>query len=139
MRELLITAGTLAGALLLVAVAVFGAKDGALFVPPPEALAEHFARALGKGRYEVAHRYLASETRAHESADGLQARFGAARAQLGAFEDVRASTLRSETDHASAVADIRGSGSNTRVTVVLTRENGLWTVQHWQVAGETIH
>jgi hypothetical protein len=136
-RELLITGGTLAGALILVAAAVFGANDAGLFVPPPEALAEDFARALGKGRYDVAHRYMSSETRAHETAGGLRAGFETARARLGAFEDVRASALHSETDHASAVAEIRGSRANTRLTVVLKREHGLWTVQHWEAAGET--
>jgi hypothetical protein len=70
-REILITAGTAAGALAIVAVVVFGARDGELFVPPPEALAETFARALGKARYDVAHRYLSSDTRTHQSAGDL--------------------------------------------------------------------
>lgn len=134
MREILITLGSVAAALIIVGVIVFGARDGALFVPPPEAVAENFGRALASGRYGVARRYLSGEQRRQQSAGDLETRFGPWKVRMGAVDDVEARELSSDGDRARAGCELKGERSAVALTMELTREHGLWAIESWEAA-----
>lgn len=133
MRELGAAAATMAAALALVAAVVFGAHDTALFVPPPEAVAEEFAGKLASARYELAERHLASSARHDRSAQEMEKRFEPVRRAIGPL-------IRAEADEspggetAFATCQLRGESGTAAVRLVLRREQGLWKVESWDAA-----
>lgn len=136
MKEIAISVATVAAALLLVAAAVFGARDTALFVPPPDAVAENFARELAAGRYELARRHLSSSRRREQGADDLESRFAPWKARIGKVDSVEAKELSRASDRAAAICEVRGDPSSVTLALQLVREQGLWRVDGWEAAAE---
>jgi hypothetical protein len=133
MREILISIATIVGALAIVAAVVFAGRDPALFVPPPDAVAEAFGRALGSGRYDVARRYLSRDARRQQSVAALETQFGSAKNSIGAIDRADATELSRDADRASAACELTGEHGAVTLTVAVTREHGLWTIDSWQV------
>jgi hypothetical protein len=136
-REILIAAGASATALAIVAVVVFAAHDTGLFVPPPEAVAEDFGRMLASKRYELARGHLSSGARAQQSARIVEERFEPVRQRIGKLNHTEAFELSRERDRASAMCELQGENATVALMLVLTREQGLWAVESWELAAET--
>ncbi len=136
MKEIAVGLATIAAALLLVAAAVFGARDSALFVPPPEAVAENFARELAAGRFELARRHLSSARRREQGAEDLESRFGPWKARIGKVDSVEANELSRASDRAAAICEVRGDPASVTLTLELVREQGLWKVDRWEAAAK---
>ena len=128
MRNLLLTVGTSAAALLLVALVVFGAHDTSTFVPVPEAVAEGFARQIGTRRFELALNYLASGTRRVETPMTLEARFRSISSEMGRINQVSAEPLWASRDRAAARATVESDAGRKSFDVTFVRENGLWRI-----------
>ena len=135
MKEILLSIGVIAGALALSGAAVFVARDGATFVPPPEAAAEEFTRELSQKRYAIAWRHMSSAARQRDSEAQLRARFEPVLAELGKINHVEADEVASSGDTATATSSIDGSRHDVVLTLALRRENGLWMVEQWEVGG----
>lgn len=134
MRELGAAVATMAAALALVAAVVFGADDMALFVPPPEAVAEDFGRELASARYELAVRHLASGARHDRSAQEIEKRFEPVRRAIGALNRAEADGSPSGGETAFATCELQGEAGTAAVRLALRREQGLWKVESWEAA-----
>jgi hypothetical protein len=135
-RAILISAGTVAAALTLVAAVVFGARDSALFVSPPEAVAEGFGRQLASARYDLSRSYLSSDARRLETARVIEERFEPVRRRIGVLNHAEATERWSDGDRASAMCELQGEHGTVALKLVLTREHGLWAVESWEPASE---
>lgn len=136
MRELAAALAAIVVALGIVGAVVFGARDASLFVPPPEAVAENFARELVSGRYQLARRQLSERERRQRGAADLKARFEAWRARIGPLNLAEAREVSRGSDGASAVCELQGERSAVVLTLSLVRQRGLWKVDGWEAAAE---
>ena len=128
MRELFIVVAVVAGALLFAAGAVFGLHDRQTFVPPPESVAESFARQLAMRRYDLAVNYLGGELRLTTGANDLRARFDPMRQQIGTPNQVSGGRDWVQESEASARARIDGDFGNAVLPFRLAAEKGLWRI-----------
>jgi hypothetical protein len=128
MKDLLPVLAVIAGALALIAAAVFGAGDADLFVPPPEAVAESFARQLVTSRYDLATKYLSTGLRRRVDAAGLRHRYEPMRKALGKINQVEAETESRSAVDAVARASVHGDGGTAPLRMRLVREHGLWVL-----------
>jgi hypothetical protein len=122
-------AGMIAAALAVVAIAVFGLGDGRTTVSPPEAVAESFVRALERGRFPQAHKYLSSADRPRISAARLAEVTARLQSRIGRIEDVRGEEgwLAGDDAEAAAVVKTQRSG-DVRLPLRFHREMGEWRV-----------
>ena len=128
MKELLIVVAVFASGLVLAGGAVFGLHDRQTFVPPPEAVAESFARQLVQRRYDLAVNYLGRNLRATTDANGLRARFDPLRQRIGTPNQVSGERDWMQESDASARALVEGESGNAVLQVRLEREQGLWRI-----------
>ena len=128
MREVSLTLAALAAALIIVAAAIHIGNDRATLVPPPEVVAEGFARQIATGRFDMAMHLLSSETQRRESPQTLAARFDALDPKAGQLDDVKTELQWMQQDHARAGAEVTMRGRMTSFDVQLVREHGLWRV-----------
>ena len=133
MKEIVISIGTLAAALAIAAAVVFAWRDPALFVPPPESVAEDFARKLGNRRYGLAREHLSRTAREHQSALAIEKLFEPVKSRIGALEGVEATELSRDGDRASAECELRGQHGAVTLRFALVREQGLWVIDSWSL------
>lgn len=128
MREVLLTVGAAAAALLLIGLAVFARHDTSTFVPAPETVTEGFARQITTRRFDLAVNYLASGRKKSETPRLLASRFEPLFAATGKVNRVDAEPQSMQQDRAVARAIIKGDDGTTSFDVGLVRENGLWKI-----------
>jgi hypothetical protein len=135
-RELAASLVTIALALAIVGAVVFGARDTTLFVPPPEAAAEGFGRALAAGRYDLARRQLSSGAQRRQPTTAITERFEPVRHSIGTLNSVEAFGSPADDGRAWASCELQGEGGSVALMLALVREQGLWKVESWEQAAE---
>lgn len=138
MRELWLSAATVATAIAVAAAVVLGAGDRSLFVPPPEVVAEEFARELAMARYSLAHQRMSDVVRAEHAEEQLRSRFEPLRATTGKINKVDAESMSVDDDGAMAKAIVEGDRGTMTLFVTLSREHSLWVVDSWTIAAATV-
>ena len=128
MKELLIVLAVVVAGVLFTAGAVFGLHDRNTFVPPPESVAESFARQLVQRRYDLAVNYLGRALRATTSGAELRTRFEPMRQQIGTPNQVSGESDWMQESEASARARVEGDSGSAVLEFRLTREQGLWRI-----------
>jgi hypothetical protein len=125
MNQLLAIAISFALVLGATALAVDRFHDRELFVPPPDAVAEGFVRAVVCGRYEPARAYL------NEPSSVSEKELRALDESLGEAWDVEAKLI--SHDDARAVADVRVSGAKALALELVF--DGEWKIVRIRNAG----
>lgn len=121
--------GMIAAALAVVAIAVFGRGDGRTMVSPPEAVAEDFVRALERGRFPQAHKYLSAAARRRISTARLAEATESLEARIGRIEDVKGEKGWLSGDDAEASAVVKTQrAAGVRLPLRFHREAGEWRV-----------
>jgi len=128
MKEFLIVLAVVVAAFLFTTGAVFGLHDRHTFVPPPESVAEGFARQLVMRRYDLAVNYLGRALRATTGAAELRAQFEPMRQQIGTPNQVSGESDWMQESEASARARVEGDSGSAVLEFRLTREQGLWRI-----------
>ena len=128
MKELRIVLAAVVAGFLFTAGAVFGLHDRHTFVPPPESVAESFARQLVQRRYDLAVNYLGRALRATTGAADLRAKFEPMRQQIGTPNQVSGESDWMGESEASARALIEGESGNAVLPFRLASEQGLWRI-----------
>jgi hypothetical protein len=126
-------AALLAAALAVAALAVFAAGDGSTLVPPPEAVAENFLRAMARRRYPQALPYLRPELRA-VGVEGLRRHQQRIERACGLVRDVRGEDGARAGESATATALLKGAAGQGRMRFALVRQQGEWrlaTLGEW--------
>ena len=127
MKAPLAVIAVMAVALGVAALALVGLDDRGTLVPPPEAEAESFMRALATHRYEQALPRAADELR-RQGVPALrrwQEDFERAR---GRVRDVRGLSSRSSGESAEARVALTAGGGEVVLPVRLVRRHGEWRV-----------
>jgi hypothetical protein len=122
----LAVAAILAAALAVAALGVFVAGDAATLVPPPEAVAENFLRALARNRYAQATTQLAPELRATVGIEGLRRRLQQIEGECGHVEDVHGEGGTRAAESAVATALVKGTARQRRLRFTVVRQWGEW-------------
>ena len=129
MKAILSAMAIAALALLLVAGAVFSLNDSTVLVPPPEAVAEGFARQLVAGRYERALPYLSRELASEVGPDGLRALANQLKSLTGTVLNVQGEPGWMVGERAEAAATLETeSAGQVRLIFPLSREQGVWSI-----------
>lgn len=136
MKDMGLVALVTAAGLAFVAAAVFAGRDTSVLVPPPDAVAETFVRALAMERYELARQHLARGVERETSASELRAAFDPLRAHTGKPDQVTADTSSATGTHARVLATLEGRRGNAAMYVDLVRERGLWKVAAWRLVAK---
>lgn len=112
------------------AVVVWG-RDSTVLVPPPEAVAEQFARHLAARRYDRALQYVDEASKVSPAT--VRARGDELHERAGAIDFVEGRPGEIEGEHASAMAILRTeeAGAVTE-TFTLARRNGVWKIVEWR-------
>jgi hypothetical protein len=119
--------GLVAGTLALLAAVVFGLGDRRTMVSPPEAVVENFVRALGRGRFPQAHRYLSSEAGRRITVARLAEATRHLESRIGDIRDVKGEEGRLSGDDAEAIALVQTpDAGEVRLPLRLHREAGEW-------------
>lgn len=129
MRDALPLLTIAAVALGIAALATFVAGDRQTLVPPPDAVAESFARALVEERYELAVKYLSRALRTEAGPETLRERYAIVRSTLGPPNGVHAQLDAIGTGEAAARATIESGGGSAVLSLRFVREHGLWSVR----------
>ncbi len=140
MKAPLLVAAMVLGTLAVVALGVFGFRDDATLVPPPEAVAEGFMRAMTTHRYAQALPYLEPALRAR-GAEDLRRRQAEIERVYGHVRDVRGEAGRRSGESASAVAVLRTAHGEVPLRFDLVRQQGEWRVAslgHWNGSPPTL-
>ena len=101
--------------------------DRQLFVQPPDAVAENFAREIAERRYDLALSALAKPLKAGLGADGLRDKVRRLEA-IGETNSVEAAILWMTGERASARAIVEAEYGTAVLDLRLTREHGLWVI-----------
>jgi hypothetical protein len=102
--------------------------DRQLLVPPPDAVAESFARLVVAERYELAVTRLSHARRQALGAEGLRATVGDLRAEVGDVTTVDAVADWVEDARAAARASIEAECGTAVLPLRFVRERGLWVI-----------
>ena len=131
MRAILAEAAAVAAALLLAGAAVGPGHDRGLLVPPPEAAAENFLKAMTEHRYTRARQHLAGDLR-DTAPDTLAALERSVEQARGPVQKVqgRGAVIAGDESTARASIDFENGGQDLRLP--LRREKGLWKVSSLQ-------
>jgi hypothetical protein len=114
--------------LALIAGAVFGLDDEALFASPPESVAEQFVELLAFGRAAPARRLLAHEAERATSVEELRRVSARLRQRYGAVDDVSTLVEERKGDTLILRVVIRGSHMEGELRLPTIREQGQWVV-----------
>jgi hypothetical protein len=109
------------------ALAVFGLADTGTFVPPPEAEAESFMRAMATHRYEQALDHLTDELR-QAGPGALRARQAEIERRCGHVRDVEGERSWSSGTSAEAPVRLTAAGGKAVLRFRLVRRRGQWRV-----------
>ena len=134
MKPVLLALAVSGMALAIVAAAVFGAGDRSTLVPTSENVAEDFTRKLALGRYELAWRRLSSDARERERVEQLRGRFAAIAERLGGVNLIEAVAITQAENTATTSSRIDAEHGEATLSLTLSRENGLWVIDSWNVA-----
>jgi hypothetical protein len=131
MKEILLLGVVIALALVIVGVSVFAGHDTSLFVSPPEAVCEDFARKVVTGRYDRAIKHV--DPSAGISLATIRSRAESLRARAGPIDQVEgeAATMADDAASAGALLTTEQAGS-IRWTFSLVRRSGEWRIVGWQ-------
>jgi hypothetical protein len=126
-KAIALTAAIIAVALAVVAAAVFGFGDRRTMVSPPEAVVENFVRALGRGRFPQAHKYLSTDARRGISVPRLAEATALLESRIGGIREVKGEKGWLAGDDAAAVALVKTQDARAvRLALRLRREMGEW-------------
>jgi hypothetical protein len=114
-------------ALVVVGAAIGSGRDKGVLVPPPEATAENFLRALTKHRWAQARAHLAADLRATPSSE-LAAIEKSLEEARGCVENVQGEDADRMGETATARASIEFTSARMDLHLPVRRENGLWKV-----------
>jgi hypothetical protein len=129
MRELLIAAVVTAAGLAVPVISIGFAGDRVVLVPPPEARAEAFAKALAAYRPEIALGFLSNDLRRRHSATALGEAFDRLRQSAGGFDNVSAEGLRYDRHRATARVHLKGRNAiSIPLELTLVWEQGAWVL-----------
>ena len=128
MKALPVAAGVVLLALGLVAGSVFGLNDEALFVSPPEVVAQEFVRALADGHVGSARSMLSRDGDRETSNEEIRRISDDLRSRLGRLEDVDASVVERRLDTVFLRARVRGERDTSELTLPAVRELGEWSI-----------
>ena len=127
MRALLLELAAVACALAVVGAAVGSGRDKGVLVPPPEAAAENFLRALTQHRWAQARSHLANDLRGIASGDLASLEEGLERGREP-VEAVQGEGASVAGDTGTARAWIAFGTERADVDLPVRREKGLWKV-----------
>src|SRR5687768_15330947 len=102
--------------------------DSDVLVPPPEAVAEGFLRAIETERFSQALPYLDEELRNRVGEHYLRQLLTALERQHGKIEDVRGDRSTVRGDEAEAEVSVRTAAGETPLRLQLRREKHLWKI-----------
>ena len=125
---MLLALGLIAVCLALIAGAVFGLDDEALFVAPPEKVAEQFVEALALGRAGPARHLLGRKAEHETSVAELRRASDSLRRRYGTVDDLRASVESRRGDTVTLRVIVQGSRGDGEVQLSTIREQGEWAV-----------
>lgn len=128
MKALPIAAGVVLLALGVVAGSVFGLNDEALFVSPPEIVAQEFVRALAGGHVGSARSMLTRDGERDTSNEEIRRISDDLRSRLGRLKDVDASVVERRLDTVLLRARVRGERDTSELTLPAARELGEWSI-----------
>ena len=117
----------IAAGLCITAVSIAGG-DRQTLVPPPDAAAESFARALMQGRYDPAARHLSKGLETSAGRDHLRAWFDPIRQRLGQSHTVEAAVEWMLGNEAAARALVDARYGTVVLHLRMIREHGLWVI-----------
>lgn len=117
------------------AAVAFRLEDRRTFVPPPDAEAESFGRALAMERADRALTHLSEDFRQQVTADDLRAHGRRISQGPGTVWEVSGKTDWVGGERAAATVTSRGRGGERRLKLFLRREKGLWRVAGIEPAG----
>lgn len=127
MKTILLLLAVVGAGLTLCGLAIVSG-DRRTMVPPPDAVAESFARELTERRYELATRYLSSGLRGASGSGSLRAWFEPTRQRLGEPGQVAAEPGWMHGDRAVARAVIEAERGTATLELPMVRQAGLWVV-----------
>lgn len=107
-------------------VAVKQFRDRELFVPPPDAVAEAFFRALTGKRFDQARDYVAHPERVR--VDDLKVIGESIENRIGRVHDVKATVLDRNDRNAAVMVRLRSATGSDERTVQVTWSDGRWAV-----------
>lgn len=127
MKPIMSVLVVMAAALGIVALAI-AAGDRQTLVPPPDAVAESFARQMAGRRYALGLRYLSPRLRERIGEEALRRWFDPVRQQLGDVNAVDARLEWIERDRASATASIDAEHGGAVLKLDMVFRQGLWVI-----------
>src|SRR5687768_5951537 len=127
-KALPIAAGVVLLALGLVAGSVFGLNDEALFVSPPEIVAQEFVRALAHGHIGSARSMLTRDGQRDTSNEEIRRTSDDLRSRLGRLDDVDASVVERRLDTLFLRTRVQGERDTAELTLPVVREFGEWSI-----------
>jgi hypothetical protein len=117
-------------ALAVIGFAVFVRNDATMMVPPPEAVAEEFARELATGRYEMALPHVESTSAITLSSVRVAGENLTARS--GRVDQVEGEPGAIDGAHAMASALLTTERGQVRLRFRLVRTSGVWKIVGWE-------
>ena len=130
-KTLLSVVLVIAAALAVIAVSVFAGHDRSVLVAPPDAVSEGFVRQLAMDRYDLAHRFLARDLKAHASVSDLRRGFEPLRRATGKPDQVEATAPSISGERARVLVTLEGRQATASMYVDLIREQGVWKITTW--------
>jgi hypothetical protein len=128
MKDLLVVAAVVAGALGIVALSVVAGRDTDTLVSPPEAVVEQFVRKLADARYDVALAHL--DDRSPAMRDRIRTTSDALRVRAGAIGQVEGKRGVIDGDRATATAVVTSERAGTiTMEFSLIRRAGSWRIK----------
>jgi hypothetical protein len=133
MRAPLWLAAAIALALSGVGVAVLIGRDSTILVPPPEAVAESFARQIATHRWQRAGQYVADDSLL--TLDQIETQGRALLQRVGEIDQVvgQDGAIEGERATAAVVLTTRRAGP-IRQTFTFVRREGMWKIVDWNVS-----
>ena len=127
MKAVLGELGAVAAGLLIAGAAVGPGGDRGVLVPPPEAAAQNFLKAMAEHRYTQARQHLAAGLKETEPGE-LAALHESLERAHGAVEKVQGQDAWVAGEESTARVSLRFSGGPRDLRLPLRREKGLWKV-----------
>jgi hypothetical protein len=126
-RDLLLIAAAILGAMAVVVASVGLGGDTSTFVSPPEVVVEQFVRKLATGRYDVALAHLDEDSPAVR--ERIQTTSDQLRARTGAIEQVEGQPGAIDGDRATATAVVTTErAGEITMWFPLVRRFGSWRI-----------
>jgi hypothetical protein len=128
MKGLVTAVAVVVLALSLVSGIVFGLGDDALFVSPPDVVAQEFVRALALGRTESARSMLARGAESRMSNEAAHEVSASLRSRLGRVDEVDGTVAERARDTTAVQVHVDGERGDADFRLSMVREYGAWSV-----------